>query len=200
MSSNFLHPRGNFVSSGRPPGDKFCTARIAFVPYRQPPLSQKILIVQPQFFETRPRHIRKLQFGLLGSSAGLAALGDVLHPAPRCLNHLVMGPAATFDVAVAETHRDVIHQLCDLEALQLAIAAVFGNQLVISHRSHHDMCQTLTARSPSSRSGSPRTSRARRGPRHASREARRSRSCSDAPCIQATTCPSLRTHSTPGRP
>ncbi len=76
-------------------------------PLRQPPLPQKIFIIQPQLLQARPRHVRELEFGFLGRAAGLAALGNVLHAAPRRLRHLVVRAAAPVNVTVAEPHRHV---------------------------------------------------------------------------------------------
>lgn len=123
----FFHPGANILKRRTAIHLEAQKRRMVRLPQRQPTLPQKILIIQAQLFKTRPRHVRKLQLRLFRGPARLAALGDVLHPAPRRLNHLVMSPAAFLDIAVAETNRDVVHQLRNLEALQLAVTAVFGN-------------------------------------------------------------------------
>jgi hypothetical protein len=56
------------------------------------------------------------------------AFGDVLDTGADSLHHLVVGAAAPIDVAVAEAHGHVVDQLCDLEALQGAMAAVGRDQ------------------------------------------------------------------------
>ena len=85
--------------------------------------------------ESRKRHrqVLQLQLHLLRRAGRLAALGDILHAAARGLHHLVMGPAAAVDVAVAEPHSDVIGQLRHLKALQVAVAAVHRDERFRTH-------------------------------------------------------------------
>src|SRR6185295_7632563 len=73
----------------------------------------------------------QLELGFLRSSRGLAALGDVLHSAAGRLHHLVAGSAAAVDVTLAETYRDVVDQLRQLEAPQLPVSAVLRDQRLV---------------------------------------------------------------------
>ena len=93
----------------------------------QAALPQVVLIVGAQFFQTGARHVRKLELKFFRGAARLAALRDVLPSAPRCLHHLVLGPAFRTDLAVTEPHH-VVAKLRDLEALQLPVAAVLRNE------------------------------------------------------------------------
>lgn len=127
-SSDFLHPNRHLIRRRTSPRDQFRPAGIALVPERQAPLAQEILVVQAQFFKTRPRNICKLEFGLFRRTARLASLCDVLHSAPCGLDHLTMSSTSFLHVSVAEADRDVVHELSNLKALQLAIAAVLGDK------------------------------------------------------------------------
>lgn len=90
-------------------------------------LPQKILVIEPQLLQTGAGHVGQLEFGLFGGATGLAAFGNVLHPAARRLDHLVVGPAFPVDVAVAKTHGHVINKLGQLKALEPPVAPVGGN-------------------------------------------------------------------------
>src|SRR6266568_2421067 len=102
--------------------------RRVLVPQAEPALAQKVLVVQQQFFQARPRHAGQLQFGFLGSGGRHAALGDILHPAARRLHHLVVGARLFLHEPPAENHRAVIRKLRRLETPQLAVAAMRRNQ------------------------------------------------------------------------
>src|SRR6185369_8769217 len=97
----------------------------------QPPLSQEVFIVEPQLLQTGPRHVGQLELGFLRSPRRLAPFGNVLHSTPRRLHHLVAGSAPAVDVALAETYRHVVDELCQLEALQLPVPAVLRNQRLL---------------------------------------------------------------------
>jgi len=60
--------------------------------------------------------------------AWLPPISDVLDTGAGGLHHLVVGAAALVDVVVAEAHRHIVDQLCDLEALQVAVAAMGRDQ------------------------------------------------------------------------
>src|SRR5690606_37619204 len=78
------------------------------------------------------RHVRQLELEFLGGRAGLAPLRDVLRTGTRRLHHLVMGPAAAVDVGVTKADSQVVHQLCQLEGLEIAVTAMFGNYGAVS--------------------------------------------------------------------
>ena len=122
------HPIRHRVSGGAAPGHQCLPARVGLVPERQAALPQVVLIVGAQFFQTGARHVRELQLKFFRGAARLAALRDVLHSAPRCLHHLIVGPAFRTDLAVTEPHRHVVAKLRDLEALQFPLAAVLRNE------------------------------------------------------------------------
>ena len=88
----------HLIGSGAPPGHQPLPARVFPLPERQAPLPQKILIIQAQFFQAGAGHIGQFQLGLFRSAGGLAPFGDVLHPAPRRLHHLVVGAAERFSM------------------------------------------------------------------------------------------------------
>lgn len=79
-------------------------------------MPQKIFIIEFQLLQTRPSDIGQLQFHFARRSARFAAFGNILHAAARRLNHLVMSPAALWNIAVAEAHRNVVNKLRDLKA------------------------------------------------------------------------------------
>jgi len=97
-------------------------------PQRQPALPQEVLIIQTQFLKTGASHIGELEFGFLRRAAGLASLGDILHPGTRGLYHLIMCSAALLNVTITEAHRHVIDQLSDLKTFQAPIPAVCRDQ------------------------------------------------------------------------
>jgi hypothetical protein len=100
----------------------------------KPALAEKILVVEPQLFEARPRHLRELEFGLFRGRGSRGTLRDILHAAPGGLNHLVAGAAALFDVLVAKAHGNVIGELRHLKALQPAVPAMLRNErFVVIH-------------------------------------------------------------------
>ena len=131
-----LHPGPHLLQRCTPSRLEALKHGVLGLPLLQPPLPEKVLIVQSQFLQAGAGHVGELEFSLLRGAAGLAALGDVLHARTRRLHHLIVGAAALLDVAIAETHRHVVHQLRHLETLQLPVAAVPWNQsLRLRHRS-----------------------------------------------------------------
>jgi hypothetical protein len=123
-----LGPGGYGVSTVRTPGDQIGAARVEVLPDRQTALAQEIFVVSMEFFQAGPGGAGELQFDFLGGGRGFAAFHDVLHAGARGLNHLVVSAALAVNVFVAEAHGHVINDFSHLEALELSIAAVFGNQ------------------------------------------------------------------------
>ena len=73
-------------------------------PFFKSALAEIISIVAPKLFQAETRRVSKLHFGPLRGAAGGTALDDVLGAAPGGLDHLVIGPATSVDVAFAKTH------------------------------------------------------------------------------------------------
>ena len=124
----FRHPRPHLIRVAQRRRHQFRRRGSVRSHSCSPSLPQIILIIQPQLLQTRPRHIRQLHLHLLRRAAGLTPLRDVLDAAARGLHHLIVRPAARIDVPVAEPHRDVVDQLRHLEALQVPVAAVLGDE------------------------------------------------------------------------
>ena len=102
-------------------------------PLLQAALTQKILIIQPQFLQARAGHVGEFEFGFFGRAAGLAALSDILCAGTRSLHHLIVRAAALLDVAIAETHGHIIDQLRHLKTLQLPVTAMKRNEVLFIH-------------------------------------------------------------------
>jgi len=96
-------------------------------------LTEKILIVQTQFFQTGSSHIGQFQFGLFRGTRGLGTFRNVLHTGPGRLDHLVMRPAAALDITVAKSSRQIVNQLRHLKTLQMAVSPMFRNQRFFIH-------------------------------------------------------------------
>ena len=73
-----------------------------------------------------------------GGGAGLAAFGDVLHSAAGGLDHPVVGAAALADVPVAEPDGHVADEWGELEASEIPLGAVGGEQRVAGHGEPED--------------------------------------------------------------
>jgi hypothetical protein len=101
---------------------------MVFVPESQAALSQKVLVVEQQLFETRPRDVNQFEFGFFGSPRSHAAFGDVLFAAARGLHHLVMSPRSAVYKPVAKPNCCVVDDLRILIRLQFTIAAVRRDQ------------------------------------------------------------------------
>jgi len=117
LSRNLLHPLRYLVGRGAAAGHQRPPAGVVPRPEQQPALPQKILIIQPQFLQARPCHIRQLHFHFLRGTRRLTALRDVLDAAASRLDHLVVGAASFVNIAIAEAHGHIINQLRNLEAL-----------------------------------------------------------------------------------
>jgi hypothetical protein len=98
----------------------------------QPSLPQEIFVVEPQLLQAGPRDVGQLELSFLRSARRLAPLGNVLHSAARRLHHLIASSAPAVDVSLAETYRNVVDQLPQLEALQLPVPSVLRNQRLIA--------------------------------------------------------------------
>jgi len=129
---NSLHPLRRVVGGLGAQIYQFLPKGVVSLPLFQPPLAQEVLVVELQLFQAGAGDACQLEFELLGGSAGLAALGDVLDAGAGGLDHLVVGAAALVDVAIAEADGYVVDELGHLEALEVPVAAVLGDQ-----RFHH---------------------------------------------------------------
>ncbi len=121
--------------------------------------SREVLIVEAQFFEAGAGHVGELQLKLLRGAAGLAALGDTLHPGARGLHHLVVGAAPRTDGAVTKPHRHIVTKLRDLKALELPIATVLRDERFGFHRIILPLPSPSREFRPSSPPASPRAAR-----------------------------------------
>src|SRR6185437_4687715 len=63
-----------------------------FVPFFNAALAHKVTIIFEQFLLAGTRNSGELDFGFLGSPAGLAAFQNVLFAGTRSLNHLIVSP------------------------------------------------------------------------------------------------------------
>ncbi len=116
-STHVSGPGGHGVGGGGAARDKLRPAWVFAGPEREGALTEEVFVVEPEFFEAGAGYVGEFEFGFLGGAAGLAAFGDVLHAGTRGLDHLVVGAAALFEVAVAETDGHVVRKLGDLETL-----------------------------------------------------------------------------------
>ena len=142
----FPYPLRHFIGSGAPAVDQSLPTRIVTLPDRQAALAQEIFVVKPQLFQAGPRHVGEFEFGLFRGARSLAPFGDVLHPRPRRLHHLVMGTAALVDVAVAKTDRYIIHQLRHLKALELSVATMLRDQRFVGGHTIRSLMQRTGSR------------------------------------------------------
>jgi len=126
-------PAGDFVGGAAAAGDEIAAARVVAFPERQGALAEEVLVVEAELLEAGTGDVGESELGPFRRAAGLAALGDVLHPAARGLDHLVVRAAALRNIAVAEPHRDIEGELSDLEALQFPVAAVRRKKLLRIH-------------------------------------------------------------------
>ncbi len=122
-------PRRHGVRRGAAPRHQGLAPRVAAAPPWQAALSQEVLVVEAQFLQAGPSDTRQFELGFLGCSRGLAALGDILHAGTGGLHHLVARAAVLFNIAVAKTDRNVVHELRHLKTLQVAISAVLRNEV-----------------------------------------------------------------------
>jgi hypothetical protein len=79
--------------------------RIFFKPQHFTALAQEVFIVEQQLVETRSCDVHQAQFRLTGGRRGSAAFGDVLPPAARGLDHLIVGARTLADKA---SHNDTV--------------------------------------------------------------------------------------------
>ena len=82
-----------------------------FLPQREIPNPEKVLIIQEQFLQTRPGDVGELEFHLRGGDGGLAAFGDVLFSGTGGLHHLVDSAVSAFEELLAEAEGEVIDDL-----------------------------------------------------------------------------------------
>ena len=108
-------------------------AGIGSAPLPELPLSQEVLIIQPEFLEAGSGDVGQLDFHFAGGTTGLAALSNILHSTPGRLDHLVMGSAEAADIGIAESGSHIKTKLSDLEAFELFIASMSFNQRLPFH-------------------------------------------------------------------
>ena len=77
----------------------------------QLPLAQKVFVVEQQLIEARAGNVYEPQLGLTRSRRRPATLGDVLTPAARRLDHLIMRSRPLIDEPIAESDRAVVDDL-----------------------------------------------------------------------------------------
>jgi hypothetical protein len=99
------------------------------VPDAEASLPEEILKVQEQFLQARPSYARQLQLRFFGSRRCHAPLGDVLNTAAGRLHHLIVGSRSPVDESIAEYHGTVINDLGALEAAQLTVAPMCGDEI-----------------------------------------------------------------------
>ena len=85
--------------------------------------------------EHAERRAKRVRWTLLFGMFSLTVNSEHSEPRPVSTQHLIVGAAAFVDVTVAEPHSDIVDELRDLKALQLAIGAVRRDELVGAHRS-----------------------------------------------------------------
>ena len=78
------------------------TAWIGRIPLRQLALTQEVFVVELEFLQRCPSDTGQLELGLFAGTRGLTALGDILHPTPRRLRHLIAGARKTVNIALDE--------------------------------------------------------------------------------------------------
>jgi hypothetical protein len=130
---DFPDPLGDGFGVVAAAGDEGSASRVGRRPHGEIPLPEVVLVIEAQLFEARPRHIGQPQLCFFGGPTGFAPLGNVLHSAPGCLHHLIMGAAAPVDVSPAEPHRDVVAKLSELKTPQIPVPPVLWNQWLLFH-------------------------------------------------------------------
>jgi hypothetical protein len=85
--------------------------RVVLLPPLQLPLAQKVFVVEQQLIEARAGNVYEPQLGLTRSRRRSATLGDVLTPAARRLDHLIMRSRPLIDEPIAESDRAVVDDL-----------------------------------------------------------------------------------------
>jgi hypothetical protein len=139
--TDISHPLCYFLGGRAACVDEFLATSVAIRPLLTSALAKKIPVVSPEFFEAESRGVRELQLRLLRGTASGTSLDNVLGATASGLNHLVVGPATSIDVALAETNRHIEAELRDLEAFQLPIPAMWRDEIIavwrLSGRSAH---------------------------------------------------------------
>ena len=108
-----------------------------FRPQWQVAMTQKILVIEQQFFQARAGHVGEFQLRFAAHSASAIAFRDVLPAAAGCLHHLVMRAAAPVDEAFAEMVRAVVDERGGLKAPQLPVTAAGAQTAVLRRRRIH---------------------------------------------------------------
>jgi len=101
------HPLCYFLGGRAACVDEFLAPRVAIGPLLTAALAKKIPVVSPKFFQAESRGIRELQLRPLRGAASGTSLDNVLGAAASGLNHLVVGPATSIDVALTKTDGDI---------------------------------------------------------------------------------------------
>jgi len=110
------NPVRYFFGACAPRVDELLPERLAVRPLFESALAEIIPIVAPKLFQAETRRVGKLHFDPLRGAAGSASLHNILCAAASGLDHLVVGPATSIDVAFAETNRDIEAELRHPEA------------------------------------------------------------------------------------
>lgn len=133
LSIDLPNPPSHLIRGAAPPEDQGFPPGIFPFPERQVSVPEEVLVVQAEFFQAGAGHLGEFELHFFGGGAGFAALSDILHAAAGGLHHLVVGTASFSDVSVAKANRHIVAELGDLEAQQLSVAAMLGDEGIVGH-------------------------------------------------------------------
>lgn len=92
------------------------------------PGAEVVLIVEKQFFQTRPGDIGQIQLHLGGGGGSLAAFGDVLLPRAGGLDHLVDGAVTALEEFFAEAEGEVVDDFGFLVGEEFLVISTGGKE------------------------------------------------------------------------
>jgi hypothetical protein len=90
--------------------------------------AQEVAVVGEELFQAGARDVGQLDFGFFGGSRGHAAFDDVLLAGTSRPDHLIVGPAALADTAIAEIDGSVVDNLGLLVGEQFLVATVLRDE------------------------------------------------------------------------